>query len=144
MARGICRRWLNQQGRLTAMARMSTRPSELQMAPRCSDPGNNRRSSHTSLPMSDIIGRGIPPGLLGCGYCFFDRHPGSWPSKKPIEIGTEECCLKIWSKKGLQKFWCSCQSCVGGMTWGIKRAPVNLRVIRICDTFYVSANLPAL
>jgi len=27
--------------------------------------------------------------------------------KKPVKIGTGECCLKNGLKKGLQKFWCS-------------------------------------
>ncbi len=107
MARDNCRGRLNQQSRLTAKDRMSTRSIRTFMALRCSDPGSNRRSSHTSLPMSDFFGRGKPPGLLSCGSCFFDRHPGSWLPKKPMEIGTEECCLKIGLKKGLQKFWCS-------------------------------------
>ncbi len=107
MAQNTCRRRFNQQGRLTAKIRMPTRSVRTFMALRCSDPGSKRRSSHTSLPMSDFIGRGEPPGLLSCGYCLFDRHPGSWPSKKPIKIGIEECCLKIGAKKCLKKFWCS-------------------------------------
>jgi hypothetical protein len=95
--------------RLTAMARVPTRSVRNLMAPRCSDPITKRRSRHTRLPQSDISGRGEPPVLLNWRDQFFYRHPGSWFFlKKPVKIGTGECCLKKWAKKGLQKFWCSC------------------------------------
>ena len=49
------------RARLTAMARVPTRSVRISMAPRCSDPSDNRRSRHTRLPQSDIKGWGEPP-----------------------------------------------------------------------------------
>jgi len=59
--------------------------------------------------MSDMIGRGEPPGLLGLeDTVFLIIIPVHGLQKKPVKIGMEGCCLKIGSKKGLKKFWCSC------------------------------------
>jgi hypothetical protein len=97
--------------RLTAMARVPTRSVRNLMAPRCSDPITKRRSRHTRLPQSDISGRGEPPVLLSWrDQLFLIVIPVLGFLKKPVKIGTGECCLKKWSKKGLQKFWCSCQA----------------------------------
>ncbi|MCP4011318.1 MAG: hypothetical protein GY726_17595 [Proteobacteria bacterium] len=47
--------------------------------------------------------------------------------KKPIEIGIEECCLKIVSKKGLKKFWCSFGFHVGAASSRDKNSTVLLK-----------------
>jgi len=59
------------------------------------------------LPQSGINGRGEPPVLLTGETSFLIGIPVNGPFKKPVQIGTGECCLKNGSKKGLQKFWCS-------------------------------------
>ncbi len=54
--------------------------------------------------MSDIIGRGEPPVLLSCGYCFFDRHPGLCCLKK-TGFNRYGGVLSInWGKKMFDKF----------------------------------------
>ena len=80
------------------------------MAPRCSDRRIAGRSSHTSMPKSNIRDgvfhrKRRSLNLFCCG-----GETGIWIFKKSVKSEQGECLLKIYSKKGLIFFWCSCHS----------------------------------